>query len=81
MKTNHLPTDEIRYDAADQTFNAVVSISTEFGDLRYACSVAAPLTMSISQASAALRREALRRHCQAPELYSAPATAPLSIAA
>lgn len=75
MQTQALSTDEIRYDPALQAYDALVTVYTITTTRRYACTVPAPITMTHEQAAMALRQEALRRHCQAPGLYSAPMTA------
>ena len=50
---------DIRYNAATASFEALVTVHTESGDLRVASSYAAPLDTEIDAAESALRAEAL----------------------
>lgn len=70
MKTHQIKTNEIRYDPSGQGFAALVAIETQVGTRRYACTIPAPITMTLAQAAVALIQEAQRRHSQSLGLFS-----------
>ncbi|MEQ6249853.1 orotidine 5-phosphate decarboxylase [Sulfitobacter sp. HNIBRBA3233] len=62
--------DNVIYNAATQSFEALVSVRSNGGTRRYACAIDAPITMSFEQAAEGLRTQALRRHSSGRGLYS-----------
>jgi len=61
---------DVMYNAANQCFEALVSVDTGTRTAKYPCAIQAPMTMSFEQATAGLTTQALRRHRQANGLKS-----------
>lgn len=74
MQTNPINHDQIHYNAADQLFEARVTVHAPEGSRTYACSVPGDLATPLHSAATALRDAALHRHVTAPGLYSAQAS-------
>ncbi|KZY25995.1 MULTISPECIES: orotidine 5-phosphate decarboxylase [unclassified Sulfitobacter] len=70
MQTRQIQLTEVIYNAANQTFEALVTVND--GDLtrKYACAIDAPISMSFEDAADGLRRQALRRYEVRGGLYS-----------
>jgi len=70
MQTDMISHDDIRYNAAEQQFEAQVTLHSPKGLRIYACAVPADLSMPLSQAATALRHMAMARHTSSPGLYA-----------
>lgn len=55
-------TDIIRYNPIQGTFEALVTLRSESDEIRYPCSIAAPVTMQPRIAARALEQQARHRH-------------------
>lgn len=62
MQTVPLQLNDVIYNAATQSFEALVTVHDTSGSRRYACSINAPITMEFEEASKGLSTQALRRH-------------------
>ena len=62
MQTVPLQLTDVIYNAANQSFEALVTVHDANGTSRYACSIDAPIDMEFENASAGLAKQALRRH-------------------
>lgn len=71
MQTNPISYDHIRYNAAEQLFEARVTVHSAKGARIYACSVPGDLLTPFETAAIALRHAALHQHRAAPGLFSA----------
>ena len=70
MQTNPISYDHIRYNAAEQLFEASVTVHATEGARVYACSVPGDLLTPLETAADALRDAALNKHWEAPGLFS-----------
>ena len=77
MQTNPISYDHIRYNAAEQMFEARVTVHTTEGARIYACSVPGDLLTPLETAANALQHAALHQHRAAPGLFSARTRRPL----
>jgi len=62
MHTRPIQLTDVIYNAANQCFEALVTVHDEDNSRKYACAINAPITMSYAQAADGLSRQALRRH-------------------
>ncbi|MFL4469053.1 orotidine 5-phosphate decarboxylase [Tateyamaria armeniaca] len=62
MHTVPLQLNDVIYNAANQTFEALVSVHDASGARRYACAIDAPIDMEFKDAAKGLSKQALRRH-------------------
>ncbi|MEP2919962.1 MAG: orotidine 5-phosphate decarboxylase [Sulfitobacter sp.] len=62
MSKQKIQISEVVYNAANQCFEALVSVDTGNKMIKYPCSIDAPITMSFEQATKGLTTQALRRH-------------------
>ncbi|MEP1012253.1 MAG: hypothetical protein ABJG80_05280, partial [Paracoccaceae bacterium] len=67
MKHHPVELNRVVYNAADQAFEALVTVHDPSGTHSYACSIHAPIDMEFSRASAGLTTQALRRHSGASQ--------------
>ena len=60
----NLPTEisNVAYNAAEQMFEAIVTVHDGGAVHRYACAIDAPISMSYARAADGLARQALRKH-------------------
>ncbi|MEX3313545.1 orotidine 5-phosphate decarboxylase [Sulfitobacter sp. PS-8MA] len=70
MQTRPIQMTDVLYNAANQCFEALVTVQDGKQKRRYACAIDAPITMSFNDAADGLRRQALRRHAQGRGLSS-----------
>jgi len=70
MQTRPIQMTDVTYNAANQCFEALVTVQTGKQQHRYACAIEAPITMSFEDAAKGLTRQALRRHEQKRGLSS-----------
>ncbi len=52
--------EQIRYNATEQCFEALVTLQAETGAMRIPCQLAAPITAEFDEVAEGLTREALR---------------------
>ncbi len=71
MQIDPISHDDIRYNAAAEQFEARVTLHGAEGSRTYACSVAGDLSLTLEDAAAALRTDAVKRHKSTPGLFSA----------
>ena len=62
MHTIPLQLSDVIYNAANQKFEALVSVHDTSGACRYACAIDAPIDMEFKDAAKGLSTQALRRH-------------------
>lgn len=70
MTKQKIKIDEVVYNAANQCFEAMVSVGTGSKTSKYPCSIEAPINMSFEQASKGLMKQAMRRHQSPTGLHS-----------
>ncbi|MEO0766064.1 MAG: orotidine 5-phosphate decarboxylase [Pseudomonadota bacterium] len=62
MYTIPLQFSDVIYNAANQTFEALVTVHDASGARRYACAIHAPIDMEFEDAARGLSTQAIRRH-------------------
>jgi len=62
MQTVPLQLSDVTYNAATQSFEALVTVHEPSGARSYACAIEAPITMEFAEAADGLATQALRRH-------------------
>ncbi|MFK7838290.1 MAG: orotidine 5-phosphate decarboxylase [Sulfitobacter sp.] len=70
MYTCPIQLGDVRYNAASQSFEATVTVHDNATVRKYACAIAAPISMSYENAAKGLSRQAIRRHQQRGGLFS-----------
>lgn len=70
MQTSSIQLSDVIYNAANQTFEALVSIHNEGRMRKFACAIKAPISMSFEQAAEGLTKQAIRRDTQRSGMYS-----------
>jgi hypothetical protein len=70
MTHRRIELSDVIYNAADQSFEALVTIHEPRSHYRYACSIIGPITMTFEDAAQGLTRQAQRRHRMARGLRS-----------
>ena len=77
----HLQTEitNVIYNAAEQAFEANVTVHQAGNSTKYACSIKAPIDMSFERAAKGLTKQALRRHGAPTGLFSRVAPMPARI--
>ncbi len=70
MQIRPIQLTEVIYNAATQSFESLVTVHDGDRSRKYACAIAAPITMSFENAADGLARQALRRHKNNKDLYS-----------
>lgn len=62
MQTVPLQLSDVIYNAATQSFEALVTVHDAGGARSYACAIDAPITMEFEDAAKGLTTQAMRRH-------------------
>jgi len=62
MQTVPLQLSDVIYNAATQSFEALVTVHDDHGARSYACAIDAPITMEFRDAANGLATQAMRRH-------------------
>lgn len=62
MQTRPIQLSDVIYNAANQCFEALVTVDTGETARKYPCAIKAPITMSFDEAAIGLTKQALRRH-------------------
>ena len=62
MQTRPIQLNDVIYNAASQSFEALVTVHSGETSRKYPCAINAPITMSFQDAAAGLSKQALRRH-------------------
>ncbi len=70
MFTSPIQLTDVRYNAAEQQFEAAVRVLDRGGRRSYACAIKAPISMSFEQAAEGLAKQALRRHRNRGGMFS-----------
>ena len=70
MYTIPLQFSDVIYNAANQTFEALVTVHDQSGARRYACAISAPIDMEFEDAAKGLSTQAMRRHGRRPSVKS-----------
>lgn len=64
MQTLPLQINDVAYNAASQSFEALVTVHDASGTRRYACAIDAPIEMEFEDAALGLSTQAMRRHAK-----------------
>jgi len=64
MQTLNIQISDVIYNAATQTFDALVTVKDTTGTVKYPCSIEAPITLPFAEAAKGLKQQAVRRHSQ-----------------
>jgi len=70
MQTKPIQLSDVIYNAANQSFEALVTVYEDDVSSKYPCAINAPITMSFEDAAAGLKTQALRRHTPRAGTYS-----------
>ena len=70
MQTHPVQLTDVIYNAANQSFEALVTVHDGDSSRKYACAIDAPISMSFSDAAEGLTRQAIRRHKSRGGIYS-----------
>tara|TARA_R110002124_G_scaffold44532_3_gene135755 strand:+ start:790 stop:1104 length:315 start_codon:yes stop_codon:yes gene_type:complete len=70
MQTRTVQLSDVIYNAADQTFEALVSVCKDGSSRKYACSIQAPISMTFAEAAKGLSTQAIRRDTKRGGMYS-----------
>lgn len=70
MYTCPIELKDVRYNAGNQCFEAIVTLHDNATVRRYACAFEAPITLAFEDATKGLARQAIRRHQQKDGLFS-----------
>ena len=70
MHTRPIQLSDVIYNAAEQSFEALVCVYDDNSVRKYACSIDAPITMSYAEAAEGLSKQAIRRHETRGGMYS-----------
>ena len=70
MQTRPIQMNDVMYNAAEQCFEAVVTVHDGPLSRKYACSIQAPISMSFADAAKGLSKQAERRHLGRGGLHS-----------
>lgn len=70
MKQRTVRIENVIYNAASQSFEALVTVNSSGRTFKYPCAIDAPITMSFEQAANGLKTQALRRHKSGTGMYS-----------
>lgn len=62
MQTVPLQLSDVIYNAASQSFEALVTVHDQRGARSYACAINAPIEMTFEDAASGLATQAMRRH-------------------
>ena len=64
MKTCKIQLKDVIYNAAEQCFEAIVTVHDTGRSFKYACAINAPISTSFSDAALGLAKQANRRHLE-----------------
>jgi hypothetical protein len=70
MSTIKTQMTDVFYNAAEQAFEATVTVYDKGETVSYPCAISAPITMSFEDAAKGLTKQALRRHGKPSALRS-----------
>lgn len=70
MQTRPIQMSDVMYNAAEQCFEALVTVHDGPVTRKYACSINAPISMSFADAAKGLSKQAERRHMSRGGLHS-----------
>ncbi len=70
MFTSPIQLSEVRYNAAEQQFEAAVRVHDNGIERTYACAIPAPISTSFEDAAQGLTKQALRRHTKRGGMFS-----------
>lgn len=70
MQTRPIQLTDVIYNAANQSFEALVTVHDDDISRKYACAINAPISMSFEDAAKGLTKQALRRHKSNGGIYS-----------
>lgn len=70
MQTRPIQMTDVMYNAAEQCFEAVVTVHDGGLSRKYACSINAPISTSFAEAARGLSKQAERRHLGRGGLHS-----------
>ena len=70
MQTRPIQLTDVIYNAANQSFEALVTVYTGDTSRQYPCAINAPISMSFEDAAKGLAKQALRRSKTAHALHS-----------
>ena len=70
MQTRPIQLTDVIYNAANQSFEALVTVHDGDNSRKYPCAIDAPISMSFADAATGLTRQALRRHRARGGTYS-----------
>ncbi len=70
MQTRPIQLTDVIYNAANQSFEALVTVHDSDASRKYACAINAPISMSFQDAAKGLTTQALRRHKTRGGVYS-----------
>ena len=76
MNSSTIRMDNVHYNAANQSFEAAVTVYGRHSTRKFACSINAPITMSFEDAASGLAKQAMRRFEGRRGLQSALAVSP-----
>ena len=76
MQIVPLQLSDVIYNAANQTFEALVTVHDASGARSYACAIDAPITMEFEDAASGLSTQAMRRHAHGYADSARTATSP-----
>ena len=70
MQTRPIQLTDVIYNAANQSFEALVTVHDGDQSRKYPCAINAPINMSFKDAAEGLKTQALRRHKASRGTYS-----------
>jgi hypothetical protein len=70
MQTRPVQLTDVIYNAANQSFEALVTVHEDGISRKYACAIDAPISMSFEDAAHGLTTQAMRRHGSDMGTYS-----------
>ena len=70
MQTRPIQLTDVVYNAANQSFEALVTVHDGKCSRKYACAINAPISTSFQDAADGVARQALRRHTSKVGVYS-----------
>jgi hypothetical protein len=70
MQTHQLQLTDVIYNAANQCFEALVTVHDDGFSRKYACAIDAPISMPFADAAKGLSKQAMRRHKTRGGTYS-----------
>ncbi len=70
MQTSPIQLTDVIYNAANQSFEALVTVHDNDVSRKYACAINAPINMTFQNAAKGLKTQAMRRHQTRGGVYS-----------